>query len=244
MGFFQRISRYFRALFGGAMSSIEDPELILRQTIDDMRAKIPRMNEGLTKMRAGATLLEEELKQYETDSRKLKSTIRAALEQGDETVAAGYAVRLRDLQAGYERTRAQLEQAVKAYEQANELRKEYKKEIERKTREFEQAVDAKRIAEFKKEVASAFETFQVGDVDYTYKEMMDKMRRKTAEAEARLDVAMDHLDVEQYKLQRRAEELEAKEILNQFKVEWGFETETAPRPEKTLGTVEPDKEAQ
>ncbi len=244
MGFFQRMSRFFRALFGGAMRSIEDPELILRQTIDDMRAKIPKMNEGLTKMRAGATLLEEELKEYESNSRKLKSTIRAALEQGDETVAAGYAVRLRDLQAGYERTRAQLEQAVKAYEQASELRNEYKKEIERKTREFEQAVDAKRLAEFKKEVASAFETFQVGDVDYTYKEMMDKMRRKTAEAEARLDVAMDHLDVEQYKLQRRAEELEAKEILNQFKAEWGFESETAPSPEKTLGGIEQEKQSQ
>ena len=226
------------------MRSIEDPELILRQTLDDMRAKLPKMNEGLTKMRAGAMLLEKELKQYETDSRKLKSTIRAALEQGDETVAAGYAVRLRDLHAGSERTREQLEQAIKAYDQASELRNEYKKEIEKKSSEFEQAVDAKRIAEFKKEVASAFETFQVGDVDYTYKEMMDKMRRKTAQDEARLDVAMDHIDVEQYKLQRRAEELEAKEILNQFKAEWGFEAETSPPPDKTLGSIESEKETQ
>ncbi|MEP0815245.1 MAG: PspA/IM30 family protein [bacterium] len=241
MGFWKRLGRFFRALFGGAMSAVEDPEMMLRQTIDDMRAKIPRMNESLAKMKGGIVLLEDELKTYEADSAKMKATIKAALEAGDEIVAANYAVRLKSTLESMERTKAQIEQAQMAFNQAIDLRNEYKKEIEKKARDFERAVDEKRLAEFKKEVASAFESFQVGDADYTYKEMMDKLKRRTAEAEARLEVAMTGIDAEQYKIDRRAEEIEAKEILDQFRVEWGLSQEQKAA-DKTLGMAQPKEQ--
>lgn len=242
MGFWQRVGRFFRALFGGAVSAVEDPEMMLRQTLDDMRAKIPRMNEGLAKMKASITLLEAELKSNSDESLKLKSTIKAALEAGDETVAANYAMRLKQMMDNTERTQKELEQSAEAFNQAVDLRNEYKKEIDKKTRDFEQAADAKRVADFKKEVATAFEAFEVGDASYTYKEMMDKLKRRTAENEARLDIALGSVNADEYKMRKRAEEIEAKEILDQFKVEWGLAKE-APAAEKTLGAAPVREEA-
>ena len=40
----KRLTRIFRALFGWMIRGAEDPELILRQLQDDLRAKIPEMN--------------------------------------------------------------------------------------------------------------------------------------------------------------------------------------------------------
>jgi phage shock protein A len=44
MGLWTRISRSLRALFGGIVEATEDPELILQQTIRDMRDRIPDLN--------------------------------------------------------------------------------------------------------------------------------------------------------------------------------------------------------
>ncbi|MCD6118237.1 PspA/IM30 family protein [bacterium] len=241
MGFWARIARFFRALFGGAMSAVEEPEMILKQTIEDMRMKIPKMNSSLAKMKGGIKLLEGEIAQYDSEMKALRQTIKAALGQDDEGVAAGYALRLKAKIDATDRSKAQLEQTQKAYEQAFDLRGEYMRELEKKTREFKQAVGEKRFAEYKKDIASAFETFEAFDVDYTFDQMMDKMKQETAEADARLEVAMESTDAGDYKLRKKAEEIEAKEVLDQFKAEWGITS--TPAADKTLGQT-PEKEAE
>ena len=43
MGLWSRIKRSMRAAFGGIVESTENPELILQQTIRDMRDRVPEM---------------------------------------------------------------------------------------------------------------------------------------------------------------------------------------------------------
>ena len=43
MGLWTRVKRSVRALFGGIIERTEDPELILQQTIRDMRDRVPEM---------------------------------------------------------------------------------------------------------------------------------------------------------------------------------------------------------
>ena len=43
----QRFVRWMRSLFGGAIESLENPELILKQTIRDMRDQMPKINANL-----------------------------------------------------------------------------------------------------------------------------------------------------------------------------------------------------
>ena len=43
---FKRIARVFRSLFGWLIGKAENPELILRQHIEDLRARIPEFNKN------------------------------------------------------------------------------------------------------------------------------------------------------------------------------------------------------
>ena len=57
----QRLKRLFRAIFGGIIEKAEDPELILQQTIRDMREKVPQMQNNVAQVMATQKLLEKEV---------------------------------------------------------------------------------------------------------------------------------------------------------------------------------------
>ena len=54
-----RLKRLFRSIFGGLIESAEDPELILQQTIRDMREKVPQMQNNVVQVMAMRKLPEE-----------------------------------------------------------------------------------------------------------------------------------------------------------------------------------------
>ena len=61
MGLWTRVKRSMRALFGGIVESTGgDPELILQQTIRDMRDRIPDLNNSVAQVMAtGKTCWQE-----------------------------------------------------------------------------------------------------------------------------------------------------------------------------------------
>ena len=57
MGVWTRMKRSMRALFGGVIERTEDPELILQQTIRDMRDRVPELNNSVAQVMATEKLL-------------------------------------------------------------------------------------------------------------------------------------------------------------------------------------------
>jgi phage shock protein A len=51
------MKRSVRALFGGIIEKTEDPELILQQTIRDMRDRVPELNNSVAQVMATEKLL-------------------------------------------------------------------------------------------------------------------------------------------------------------------------------------------
>ena len=47
-----RLKRLFRSIFGGIIEKAEDPELILAQTIRDMKEKVPQMQNNVAQVMA------------------------------------------------------------------------------------------------------------------------------------------------------------------------------------------------
>lgn len=247
----QRLKRFFRALFGGLIEAVEDPELILKQTIRDMRDKVPKINANLAKMRGGLLLFEKEYEDYNDQERKLTARVKAALEAGDENLAADYAVRLKQVQSAKQRTFDQMTRAKEAYDKAVEFKLDYMREMDKKTKEAMQAIREHEASKWKAEVAQVFESFEVADVDQSMDEMMQKLRQKTAMAEGKLAMAVESTDMREIEMEKRAEQLEARELLQQLKVEWGMtDTKSAtPTAEKTVGPAEtvpppPEKQAE
>lgn len=224
-------------MFGGLLNSVEDPELILQQTLRDMRDKVPALNQQLAKMKGFVNLTKMELDQLTAQDSALTNKIKAALSQGDEELARNFVVELKRTKDGIALRQVELEKSTKAYEQAVETKVMYMREMDRKTREAMQAIREARASAYKAEVAKAFETFEIADSDGTFDEMMQKLQQKSAMESAKLDMATDSADYKRMQLDQRADELVAGDLLDQFKVEWGMAPQqTAPvSTEKTVG---------
>jgi len=62
---FQRFIRAIKSMFGGLISSMEDPKLILEQNIRDLNDQIPQMNENIATVKANLLMLQKEMNRNE-----------------------------------------------------------------------------------------------------------------------------------------------------------------------------------
>lgn len=233
----QRFKRAMRSLFGGMVSSIEDPERILEQNIRDLNDQVPKMNESIAMVKANVTLLEKENQQYTNQLADMRARVKAAIQQGRDDIAGSYALQLQNLQAALVRNEQQLVAAKAAHEKAMSVKAAFLREKERKTREATEALNEARRSRWQSKVADAMESFQVAGIDATHDEMLRKVQERAAIDQARMEMALDRVDVQSLKIEEEAEKLRANELVRQLKSEMGLLEATAPaaEPEKTIG---------
>lgn len=220
----KRFVRALRALFGKAVSTIEDPKLILEQNIRDLNDQVPKMNENIATVKASVVLLEKELKRYEAENNDLVSKMKAAINAGRDDIAANYALRLESIKGHHLSTKEQHATAQKAYEKALEVKKAFMKERERKIAEAREALAAHERAKWQAKIADTLEQFEVGGVDSTHQEMLTRVNEQTAKNEARMEMALESVDTDSLKLEEEAEKLRAQELVRQFKSEMNLNT--------------------
>ena len=218
-----RIKRIFRSFMGAFISIGENPELILEQNIRDMRDKVPEMNTGIAKARGGIIRLENEATQLKQDIAKTTARVKACMLGGDEATAGQYAVQLKKLQETLEHNQAQLESANKGYQALLKLKERYMREMKIKTEEAQRAISEARAAKWKSELADVFESFEVGGIDATHDEMVEKLREKSAMAEGKIAAAVDGVDMKGMEIEEKAQQIEGAELLKQFKLELGID---------------------
>jgi len=219
----KRLKRLFRSVFGGVISSMEDPVLILEQNIRDMRDKVPQMNESIALIKANVTLLEREIKKLDDEEKTTISNVKAAISQSRDDIAAGYAGTLEHIRASKGRALGQLEVGKKALGKSMDVKKAFMKEIETKTKEATLAIQEAKRAKWQKEVAGVMEEFEVGGIDQSHDEMVAKIEQDSAMSEAKLDLALDKVDGDKMKIEDEAEKIRASELVKQFKIEMGMD---------------------
>src|SRR5438094_9410488 len=111
MGLWTRVKRSMRALFGGIVEKTEDPELILQQTIRDMRDRVPELNNSVAQVMATERLLAKNRENLERQVVELDSKIKASVKMGRDDIATAYIGQLQQAQLDLERTSAQFENA-------------------------------------------------------------------------------------------------------------------------------------
>lgn len=237
MSLWQRFKRALRSIFGGWVSEMEDPALILEQNIRDMRDKIPKMNENIAMLRANAKMIEKEKAKLEGEQAKLTANIKAAIGQNREDIATEYALQLEHNKTQVAKLEGQLEQAKAAAEKGEEAKAAFMKELDRKTKEALDAIETAKRAKWQKEVADTMEQFTAGGVDHTHDEMVKRIERDSAMSEARLDMAVSKGDKDKAKIEADAEKIRAAELVKQFKIEMGVSGGTA-QGESAGGTQE------
>ena len=236
MSLWQRFKRALRSIFGGWVSEMEDPALILEQNIRDMRDKVPKMNENIAMLRANAKLLEKEKQKLETEQAKLIANVKAAIGQNREDIAGEYALQLEQNKAKVVQVEQQLAQANAAAVKGEEAKVAFMKELDRKTKEALDAIEAAKRAKWQKEVADTMEQFTAGGVDHTHDEMVKRIERDGAVADAKLDMALNKGDKDKVKIEAEAEKMRAAELVKQFKIEMGATGSSAGTTSSSEGT--------
>lgn len=236
MSLWQRFKRALRSIFGGWVSEMEDPALILEQNIRDMRDKVPKMNENIAMLKANAKLLEKEKQKLETEQTKLIANVKAAIGQNREDIAGEYALQLEQNKAKVAQVEQQLAQANAAAVKGEEAKVAFMKELDRKTKEALDAIEAAKRAKWQKEVADTMEQFTAGGVDHTHDEMVKRIERDGAVADAKLDMALNKGDKDKVKIEAEAEKMRAAELVKQFKIEMGATGTSAGSTAASEGT--------
>lgn len=237
-----RLVRVVRSFVGMFISIAENPEMILEQNIRDMNDQVPRMNESIAMVKANVTLLEKEEAKYKSEVAELTAKVKAAIQANREDIAANFATTLETIRSALARTQGQLQTARAAYEKAQNVKKAFIREKDRKTQEAMQAIRDNRRAQWQKKVADALEQFEVAGISQTHDEMIRKVEEQTAVNEARMEMALDNVDQQKIKIEEEAEKLRANELVKQFKIEMGL---MSPQPsagaEKTIGGREQER---
>lgn len=247
----QRFVRMIKSFFGGAISAMEDPKLILEQNIRELNDQVPKMNESIATVKANQMLLEKEHRRYEAQLLDLTAKTKAAIQAGRDDIAQNYAIQLQQVKEAQARTAEQLSYARQAYEKALQVKQAFMRERQRKIEEAREALRAHERAQWQAKIADSLEQFEVGGVDQTHDEMITRLNERTARAEARMELALDSIDSEALQIEEDAQALQAAELVKQLKLEMGLAEEPAAArreppvraPETEAGATEPAKTA-
>src|SRR5882672_8332622 len=234
MGLWTRIKRSMRALFGGIVEKTEDPELILQQTIRDMRDRIPDLNNSVAQVMATEKLLAKNKERLETQVVDLDSKIKASVKMGRDDIATAYIGQLQQAQVDLQKTGHQLEHANLASKQALKARDNYVLQMQKRSAEAMQLINQSKQARLQEQLAQTMEAFNLGDDASTFNEMRDKIDRRAAAAEAKMQ-----------EIEREAMDMQLQDKLLQYKREMGLlpaaSSESAPQALPAQGETTPQQ---
>src|SRR5882672_5101079 len=222
MGLWSRFTRNMRALFGGAIDRTEDPELILQQTIRDMRDKVPGLNNSVAQVMATEKIYSRDKARYETQVVEFDAKIRAAVKMGRDDVATTFIGQLQMAQQNLQRTTHLQENAAVASQQALKARDNYVLQMKRRTDEAMQLINQSKQAKLQEQLAQTMQSFQIGDDSSTFDEMRDKIDRRAATAEAKLQLGTASVDNQMQDIEREAMDMQLQDKLLAYKQEMGL----------------------
>jgi phage shock protein A len=236
---FQRMMRVLKSWMGFFISFAEDPEVMLQESIEEMRNTLPRLNQILVTTRATVIRLEEEKDELAKKEKSLVGSIQAALKEGSpeaRKIAEADAMTLQQVRQELQATAEQLAAASNAFSNAQLSVSDIKDKLRTKIEQCRRAIAESKKAEVMKSAANALAELDTYGTAATADKYLEEIKQKVAESKASVEIATGGLDTERIKLERKARELQASSILNEFEVEMGLKApdtvrEAAPFPE-------------
>src|ERR687895_2564080 len=231
MSTWSRLKRSLRAVFGGLIEKTEDPELILQQTIRDMRDRVPELNNSVAQVMATERLLAKNKERLESQVVDIDSKIRASVKLGRDDIATAYIGQLQQAQVDLQKTGQQLEHATLASKQAVKARDNYVLQMQKRSAEAMQLINQSKQAKLQEQLAQTMESFNLGDDASTFNEMREKIDRRAAAAEAKMQLGSASVDAQMQDIEREALDMQLQDKLLEYKQSMGLlPGSTASRP--------------
>lgn len=248
---FGRLGRMIKSWIGYFISFGEDPEVMLQESIEEMRNTLPKLNQILVTTRATVIRLEQEKDELERKEKQLIASIQAALKEGSpeaRRIAEDDASTLQQLREQLTATREQLMAASNAFENANLTVDDIKAKLKGKIEQARLAIHESKKAEVMRGAANALAELDTYGTAATTEKYLDEIKQKVAESKASVEIATGGLNVDRIKMERKARSLQAQGILSEFEVEMGLKkpdavSVAAPFPEAAPATPQKTPQA-
>lgn len=234
MGLWARLKRVFFASTGAALDKIENPELVLQQTIRDMRDRVPELNNSVAQVMATERLLLKQKENLSTQVVDLDSKIKASVKMGRDDIATAYIGQLQQAQLDLSRTEVQAEHAQVASKQALKARDNYVLNMKKRSAEAMQLISASKQAKLQEQLAQTMDTFNIGDDSSTFNEMREKIDRRVAAAEAKLQLGASNVDTQMQDIEREAMDIQLQDKLLEYKQSMGMLGAGTPAASKQI----------
>ena len=160
-------------------------------------------------------LLAKNKERLEAQRVDLDSKIRASVKMGRDDIATAYIGQLQQVQIDLVKTGQQLEHAGNASKQALKARDNYVLQMQRRTAEAMQLINQEQLAQ-------TMESFQLGDDASTFNEMRDKIDRRAAAAEAKMQLGSASVDTQMQEIEREALDMQLADKLLEYKRDMGL----------------------
>jgi phage shock protein A len=167
-------------------------------------------------------LLAKNKERLETQVVDLDSKIRASVKMGRDDIATAYIGQLQQAQVDLQKTGQQLDHATNASKQALKARDNYVLQMQRRTAEAMQLINQSKQAKLQEQLAQTMESFQLGDDASTFNEMRDKIDRRAAAAEAKMQLGAANVDTQMQDIEREAMDMQLQDKLLTYKREMGL----------------------
>jgi phage shock protein A len=238
---FGRLGRVIKSWIGFFISFAEDPEVMLQESIEEMRNTLPRLNQILVTTRATSIRLEQEKEELERKEKQLTSSIQAALKEGSpeaRRIAEDDAATLQQVRQELTASREQLMSANHAFENAQLTVDDIKAKLKTKIEQCRKAIQESKKAAVLKSAANALAELDTYGTSSTAEKYLDEIKQRVAESKASVEVATGGLDVDRIKMERKARQIQAQGILSEFEVEMGLKKPDATREAAPFGQAE------
>ncbi len=236
MGLWARLKRVFFAGTGAALDKIENPEMVLQQTIRDMRDRVPDLNNSVAQVMATERLLLKQKEKLSEQVVDLDSKIKASVKMGRDDIATAYIGQLQQAQLDLQRTSGQAEHAQIASAQALKARDNYVLNMKKRSAEAMQLISAAKQAKLQEQLAQTMDTFNIGDDSSTFNEMREKIDRRVAAAEAKLQLGASNVDNQMQDIEREAMDIQLQDKLLEYKSQMGMLGAGTPPASKQIAS--------
>lgn len=235
---FRRLRMIFRSLFGWILRGAENPELILRQHMDDLRDQIPKLNQQAAEIIKVEKMLEEQVNRQRAQVAALQPKVEQAVKMGPEAKEAALSLiqALETAKKELAETEAQWEQAKENSQRTLEMRRAYEQRIKQQMNEALRQIGRARRAEMEKQMASLMTSFGIGDQSDTLERMTQRIDEKMAEAKARTTVAGETADAQMAKVEMAVQNSEAENLYQEYQRQLGLVPD-APPAERTMEAI-------
>lgn len=194
MGLFDRVSRVIRANLNTLVSSAEDPEKILEQTVIDMQEDLMQLRQAVAQAIAAQKRLEQQYNQNQTQAAEWERRAKMALQKGEENLAREALNRKKTFSETAVALKAQVEQSLSQTATLKQQMTALESKISEAKTKKEMLTARARAAKATEQINQA-----IGRVDTTssisaFERMEDKVLQMEARSQAVAELAGDQLE--------------------------------------------------